>query len=142
SPIIGHGRYAMKRKRISQTLVTEFGITQFGHPHNAYLEILVDTGIIGLGICLMFFGRLGLRCFRVTAAGEPGVDSGIAGMCLAFLTVQAVAAIGSQSFYPQQSATLLWVVMGLAMCALPPSVRVAKQNRTNMRQVSLPNAGS
>ncbi|MEO0576827.1 MAG: O-antigen ligase family protein [Pseudomonadota bacterium] len=111
--VFGHGRYAMLRRGIAQRLGFEYGITSFGHPHNAYLQILFDAGMVGLLICLWFYGTMGIRAFRIVAGKGRDIETAIGAITMSFLVVQAVAGIGSQSFYPIQSSVMMWVMIGL-----------------------------
>ena len=54
-PYTGHGRQAMLRSGIAVYLYETFGEI-FPHPHNAYLEQLLDNGLIGFGIIMPFYG--------------------------------------------------------------------------------------
>ena len=108
SPLFGHGRYAMLRQGISQYLGWEYQITSFAHPHNAYLQMLQDGGLVGLGICLAFYITIGLRVLRVTNTKGTDLHTAISTVTLAYLTVVCVAMMGSQSFYPMQSNCMLW----------------------------------
>jgi O-antigen ligase len=118
SPIVGHGRIAMRRTGIVADLEENFGVTSFGHPHNAYLELFIDTGIVGLIIVGTFYWQLFVRSARASASPENDTQKAVASLVLAYLVVNLTASLGSQSFYPNQGAALFWITIGLAMSQL------------------------
>jgi len=118
SPVFGHGREAMQRTGIVARLKDDLNITTFGHPHNAYLQLYIDTGFVGLFFVGWFFWLLGRRSMKVFAH-PPNLTMGmVASMSLSFLVVNLTASLGSQSFYPKQGATLYWIVICLTMSYL------------------------
>ncbi|NQU75667.1 MAG: hypothetical protein HQ546_05030, partial [Planctomycetes bacterium] len=86
----------------------------FPHPHNVYLEWLLDNGIIGFIPVILFYGIVvvtGASLFRDTnpwcaAAG---------GIALSLVLVQLIAGIGSQHFYPGESTLGMWVAIFMAL---------------------------
>ena len=117
-PIIGHGREAMQRRGIVARLKDDLNITTFGHPHNAFLQLYIDTGVIGLFFVGWFFWLLGRRSMKVFASPPNATMGMVASMSLSFLVVNMTASLGSQSFYPKQGATLYWIVICLTMSFL------------------------
>ena len=114
-PILGHGRHAMQRTGITVGLLDVLGTMGFGHPHNAYLEMFLDLGMIGAIPILYFFALFGWRSLKFFIRDTDSLAGAVAGLATGFLVVQAVAAMGSQSFYPKQGSVLLWSTIGLAL---------------------------
>lgn len=129
APIIGHGRLAMQRTGVVAALETDLNITSFGHPHNAYLEIFIDAGLIGVIVCGAFFWILLRRSAAEFASPSDNTKFVVAAATLSFLVVNLTAALGSQSFYPKQGATLFWVVIGLAFAKLSPTKTQAVRSK-------------
>ncbi len=136
-PLIGHGREAMQRTGIVAALEENYGITSFGHPHNAFLQLFIDTGFIGLVIVGLFYWKL----FRIAAKefAEPSTNTRyvVASMAVAFLVVNMTASLGSQSFYPTQGATLYWIVIGLSLALLTPKEPAPAAPRSRARRESV-----
>ncbi len=117
SPAFGEGRLAMPRK-ITLTKIQELDPTAencYGHPHNMYLEILLEGGIIGLMMVLpLHLGTvvIGLNMFR-----KRGNDlvSAVGGAAAACVVANMVAGLGSQSFLPKLSMVGLFCTAGLAL---------------------------
>ncbi len=114
-PIIGHGQVAMQRTGVVARLREELNITSFGHPHNAYLQLFFDTGLIGVLIVGMFYWRLFRNSVRAFRSPKSETQYVIASIVIAFFVVNLAASLGSQSFYPKQGATLFWIAIGLAL---------------------------
>jgi hypothetical protein len=113
SPAVGYGRLAMKRTGLAERLMSELG-EGFPHPHNMYLETLLDNGILGSipifvfwGVALVYSGRL----FR----GNNRVCSAVGGLALSLMLAQLYAGIGAQHFYPRESTLGMWAGMFLAV---------------------------
>ena len=51
--LMGNGRHSIYR-----TKARKLEIIRPGHPHNAYLEVLFDTGILGMIVFSLFYGYL------------------------------------------------------------------------------------
>lgn len=137
APIIGHGREAMQRTGVVAALDTDLNITSFGHPHNAYLEIFIDTGLIGVIVCGAFFWILLRRSAAEFASPSNNTKFVVAAATLSFLVVNLTASLGSQSFYPTQGATLFWVVIGLALARLGPTETQPVRSKEALSNLSL-----
>ena len=131
SPAVGYGREAMRRTGTTETLSRQLGeVYALGHPHNAYLEMLLDNGVIGFAIVMTFFviilgysGRLFLR------DGDPWA-SGIGGVTFALVLGHMVAGMGSQSFYPSYGDCGMWCAIMLML-----RVRVERARSKGFRPV-------
>lgn len=85
-----------------------------GHPHNAYLEAMLDMGIVGLGLTLAYFAHVwkGFRALGQDAALSPEMRALFQGatacLCAFFLTCM----VGG-SFRPEPGDSYLWIAIGL-----------------------------
>ncbi len=98
-PIFGQGLFSVFRpvdpeaKRIA-----------YNHPHNAYLEVALDMGVVGLAVVAwMMWGFWRLGRFY------PPFRYLVAGWLLVSMT--------GGSFYPQLQNALNWIVLGMAVAA-------------------------
>lgn len=114
SPLIGYGKEAMVQTGLTGYMLTEYR-ELFPHPHNAYLQLLLDNGILG-ALCILPFYVLVLKysysLFRDNRSPEF-VAAG--GCCLALVLALMVASIGSQTFYPREGAVGMWCAIGLML---------------------------
>lgn len=118
SPVWGHGRRAMPRIGVTQQLVNEHGEYSglaVHHPHCAYLELLLESGLIGLVIVMGLHLRIWIYAVRLFAARGDPIYTVTGGVALALLTGHLVAHLGGQSFYPREIDICLWCAIGLML---------------------------
>ena len=119
APWTGHGMNGMQRAGISLALYDVLGVAKhgFSHPHNMYLESLLNGGILGTVLSLALIGFLGLSCFRVFYTQKTGVVGEVSvallGMMIAFL----VCGLGSGTLYPHLNSATLCCAIGLYISA-------------------------
>lgn len=114
APLAGYGREAMRRTGITAFLFLQYG-ESFPHPHNAYLEWVLDNGIFALIPVLLFYWlviKMGIQLFR-----DEGNKYSVAigGVTLSLVLALLIAAMGSQTFYPREGAVGMWCAIGLSL---------------------------
>ena len=115
SPIVGHGRLAMQRTGLQEFLRREYGDSEaFPHPHNMYLETLLDNGLLGSIPILLFWMIMFLYSARLFRYDDP-LCSAVGGLSLSLMTVQLIAGLGAQHFYPRESTMCVWAAMLLSL---------------------------
>jgi O-antigen ligase len=123
SPIYGHGLGSMLW---SDAMRTGAGVTILaaGHPHNAYLQALLDMGAAGLILVCAYFVHVwkGLRALSVDPDLSPtlrgfylGAAAGLVALSISYLT--------DSSLLPRAEQTFLWLAIGM-MYAQRASARV------------------
>ena len=114
SPFVGYGREAMKRTGTAQFLWLTYG-ESFPHPHNAYLELLLDNGVIGpVPVILFYLMILKYSVSLFLDTRSPALKAG-GGVCLFLVLALLVASFGSQTFYPREGAVGMWCAVGLML---------------------------
>jgi O-antigen ligase len=114
SPIFGHGREAMARTGLKAFLWDTYR-ESFPHPHNAYLEMLLDNGVIGFLLVVPFYFlmlKYSLTLFRDSSSPIFVVSGGVA---CALILALLVASWGSQTFYPREGSVGMWCAIGLML---------------------------
>ena len=114
SPAFGFGRLAMNRTGLSKMLWEEYR-ESFPHPHNAYLEMLLDNGLVGFLLVIPFYVAIlwhGISLFR-DSRSPVFVSAG--GVACALVLALLVASMGSQTFYPREGAVSMWCAIGLLL---------------------------
>jgi O-antigen ligase len=114
SPVLGFGRLAMQRTGLSRMLWEKYG-ESFPHPHNAYLEMLLDNGGVGFLLVLPFYVVIlwhGISLFR-DSRSPVFVSAG--GVAIALVLAFLVASIGSQTFYPREGSVGMWCSIGILL---------------------------
>ncbi len=125
SPGFGYGREAMVRTGLMGLIQTQYPGENFPHPHNAYLEWLLDNGIVGLLPLIGFFGFAIYCSARLFRDGNPYLAAA-GGMALALLLAQLLGGIGAQHFYPRESALGMWAALFLMFRAYVERTRSTK----------------
>jgi O-antigen ligase len=113
-PWIGFGREAMVRTGVSTFLITELG-ESFPHPHNAYLQLLLDNGWIGFIPIILYYYLMLRNSMRLFKDSSDPIYMTAGGVSAALLLSFLVSSIGSQTFYPREGAVGMWCAMGLMM---------------------------
>ena len=114
APLFGYGREGMKRTGLFLFLYSEYG-ESFPHPHNAYLEWILDNGIIGFIPILMFYYLIVRMSIRLFKDENDRYSVVIGGIALSLVLALLIAAMGSQTFYPREGAVGMWCAIGLAL---------------------------
>jgi len=115
SPIIGHGRLAMKRTGVKKATEEIWGEGEgIGHPHNMYLETLLDNGILGSMPIFLFWGMVVIYTTRLFRNSNR-LFSAVGGLTLSLVLAQLFAGLGAQHFYPMPETFGMWMAIFLAM---------------------------
>lgn len=99
-PLAGNGRYAILKSEAYK--YKTWGRISIDSPHSAYIEILIDMGLIGSGLLLYV-----LYTFYV--CGKQ-VESGLQYLVVAMLCLS----LTGHSFYPYLANYLIWIVYGIS----------------------------
>lgn len=85
-----------------------------GHPHNAYLEALLDMGVIGLVLLLAFYWHVwrGFRALGSNAFISPEMRGLFQGGSAALICVLVTGLVGS-SLRPEVEFCFLWLAIGM-----------------------------
>ena len=114
SPMVGYGRLAMIRTGLTSQVRSEVG--EFvQHPHNAYLEWLLDNGLAGFLPVLIFYLVVYVYSMQLFRDRTDPLHSAVGALALAMVTSQLVGSIGAQSFYPREGTVAMWCAIGLAL---------------------------
>lgn len=114
APLLGHGRQAMVTTGARDFLLNNYS-ESFPHPHQAYLEQLLDNGMIGFLMVIPFYFYALFRSLPlVLERNDPLLCAiGCAGFCL--VTALMIGAFGGQTFYPREGSVGMWAAIGLVL---------------------------
>lgn len=125
APFIGHGRAAMQRTGVSSQVQEIQLIDAFiGHPHNAYLEMLLDSGLIGLMIALALYGTFLAFAIALLREHRNTEQIALGGIGLSVVLALLVGAVTGQSFWPREPTFAMWCVIGLLLRVWTDRTRV------------------
>ena len=110
SPLYGHGLWSI----LWSDAVRSGRATLVTHPHNAYLQTVLDMGFVGLILVCGYFAHVwkGFRELSVDpdlSAGERGFYQGAAAGLIAFL----IMGITDGSLTPKPEQGFLWLAIGM-----------------------------
>ena len=114
SPFIGYGRLAMVRTGLYCTIETEHPGTGASHPHNIYLETLLDNGILGSIPILLFWFIVVVYSASLFKCNNR-LYSAVGGLSLSLTLSSLLAGIGGQHFYPQEHTLGIWTALYLSL---------------------------
>ena len=136
-PLIGFGRRAMERTGLTTRLRNEFD-EDFGHPHNAYLELILDNGWVGACLILPFYVYVLYHAITLFRDMRSRVYAAAGGITLAVVLAFLVGGVGSQTFYPREGALPMWCAIGLLFRVSTERARVdSRSHHTALRDSSL-----
>lgn len=112
APLVGHGRAAMLHTGLAHWIWRSLD-EGFGHPHNAYLEWMLDNGFLGLIFALAVYGIIVACAVALFRDRNNPWNAAVGGIALALVLALLVAGMGSQTLYPREDAVGMWAVIGL-----------------------------
>ena len=109
SPLYGRG---MQSTLLSDAVTR--GRYLSDHPHNMYLQLLLDVGLLGLGLVLFFFYSLLRKMLSLSRDEgiEPRLRAFFAGSFASFAAVLVVSFTG-YDWFPANEQAFLWFSVGL-----------------------------
>lgn len=110
SPLYGRG----VGSTLWNSAVTSGLYPSSSHPHNMYLQILLDLGVLGLSLVLYFFYRI-LRAMRQLSRDEglePRLRAFFAGSWASLIGMLVLAFTGGH-WFPVTEQAFLWMSLGL-----------------------------
>lgn len=135
SPIVGHGRFAILRTELFDRIIAAGGRVPT-HPHNSYLEILLDGGVIGLAICLSCMWGLTRSSWMLLRDRDDRLMTVLGAVAMIGILCELSAGVAGSSFYPSQSAVPYMCVWGVTMRVV--TERVAKFATSRRTAAAIP----
>jgi len=110
--LVGNGMYSIK---VSDSANRGYLISAATHPHNMYIEAILDAGIFGLILFVSFYFILlkktfkNLKRFRVPELKE--YQFAVLVSLMSFL----IAGLTGRSFFPRMENSFIWLVIGITI---------------------------
>ncbi len=111
SPVVGRGLGSVQWSEAAKD-----GRYYANHPHNLYLEILMDLGLVG-AVCIAIFYRYVWKLFRRLSEDErlmPAMRGYFLGSAAGLLGM-LVYGFSNGNYYPASEQLYFWVNIGLAL---------------------------
>jgi O-antigen ligase len=113
-PLFGWGREGMQRTGLTGYLSTMFA-EGFAHPHNAYLEMLLDNGFFGLVLVIPFYLVMLWTSLSLFYDSRSPLFMAVGGATSAITLALLIAGLSSQTFYPREGWLGMWSLFGLTL---------------------------
>ncbi|MEI8012254.1 MAG: O-antigen ligase family protein [Candidatus Omnitrophota bacterium] len=99
-------------------VIRQYPVRWQAYPHNSYLQMAAEIGVLGLGIFLWFISRVARRtACGVRAASHDVGGVFIVGLFAGWAGIMVQSALDT-TFYSVQLSRLLWLAMGLLLAAV------------------------
>jgi O-antigen ligase len=116
-PLFGWGRAGFQVAGLQQVSLAELG-EEWPHPHNAYLEYLLDSGIMGMLLTIPIYATMVVWAFHLLRKPEAFLTA-VGGAAFSLFMALLLASMGSQTLYTREGVVMMWAVAGLlARCWL------------------------
>jgi len=129
APFFGYGREAMQRTGLAAFLLEELGEV-FPHPHNAYLQWLLDNGIVGFALTMPFYITVLVISASLFRDSRSQIFVAAGGAALALVLALLIGSFGSQTFYPREGSVGMWAAIGLMLRAATERRRAVRLARS------------
>lgn len=109
--LVGQGRFSV---RISDSY-KRGNILAVGHPHNMYLEVILDSGILGF---VVFFGAFGAIVYKIFNSLRTIEDLDLKEYQYAAVTsilAFLLSGLVGRSFFPQLPNAYIWIILGYSI---------------------------
>ncbi len=114
NPIFGYGRQAMITTGLAAYVAEKLN-DSFPHPHEAYLEMLLDNGILGLlAIVPIYFIAIKRSASLFLDRSEKEYEAA-GGAALGLVLALLIASFGAQTLYPREGVIGMWAAVGVAL---------------------------
>ncbi len=107
--ITGNGRYGTITSRSFNG-----GVVNVGHPHNMYLEIVIDSGLIGFFLIMLSFVSAVFRVVKNFYSVQDPHLREYQYAVLASLVSFMISGLSGRSFFPDLNGAYLWILLGYA----------------------------
>lgn len=121
--LLGNGRYGMKISEAAQSSI----MVSSSHPHNMYLEQIVDAGLIGFIIFILFFILLLQKISRNLHYLPNGRLKEYHYAIYVSIISYMLAGMTGRSFFPMFLNSYLWIVIGIAIAL----IRMLQESKRN-----------
>jgi O-antigen ligase len=131
--LFGRGRYAMLS---SNAVATGLTPTTMMHPHNMYLEQILDVGIIGLVCMIWLFAILFRKVHRTLGTIQDyKLREYRCGMIVSIASY-FIAGVTGRSFFPQLKNSFFWIIVGMTF-VLIKLIQKSHENEAVLKHISV-----
>jgi len=107
--IFGDGRYAV---RTLESAIKGL-MLPVGHPHNMFIELIIDTGFIGFGIIISFYIFLMKMLFRSVKIDQNPQTKEFKIAIIVSIIAFLISGMTDRSFFPNLENCFLWTILAI-----------------------------
>ncbi len=115
APLIGYGRYGFLRSGVAMEYAAAGVDEEVGHPHNAYLEMLLDTGVIGFLLVMPIYAMMVFYSLKLFRDKTDPLNSAVGALSLALFLALLIGSMGAQTLYPREGVAGMWAAAGIML---------------------------
>jgi O-antigen ligase len=116
SPVVGYGRLAMFRTPAYDKILETEGVVPTS-PHNGYLEVMLETGLIGMVVTLAVFLGSGLLGFLLMRMRHDTLFLAAGGLGFVHATGCLITALSGAMLFPDQGMLVTMCAFGITLRA-------------------------
>jgi len=114
APFVGFGRLGYRRSGLYAFITREVDPT-FPHPHNAYIEWLLDNGWLGMAVMLVLYGLVLCLSLILFTDSRQATFVAVGGVAFALVFAQLVGSFTGRYWYPNEETVGMWAAVGLML---------------------------
>jgi len=114
-PIVGQGRLAIAFSGAAKSGILWRGLND---PHCAYLELLLDGGVVGLVLVLAFYVAVFRKARGLARSAADETTRRFANGFALGLAAYSIASLTGLSFYPSDGNVFIWPLLGVLVAFL------------------------
>lgn len=130
SPLIGYGRLGIYRSSAYDGIVDNIGYCP-ASPHNGYLEVMIDHGLIGMIIVLALFGGAGVMGLQLMRSKANPLLLAVGSLAVVHVSGCLINALSGAFLFPDQGMLGTFCALGITLrvwCAQRHHARVTASN--------------
>lgn len=133
NPLIGQGLSSILWSEAAHSNPV-FASGKIGHPHNAYLGVLLDFGVLGAIVIFLFFRHVWRVFKRISESPPDPIFSGFFQGAIACILLMMVQGVTDDRFTPTAAQTFLWLAYGMGIGLLPQQSAVLHAEQGNFNE--------
>ena len=134
-PLFGWGREGFNLSGLREIAWRELK-EEWPHPHNAYLEYLLDNGMVGFLLSVPIYSIIIIWSFQLLRK-KNGFATAIGGATFSLWLALLLASLGSQTFYTRESTVMMWAMAGIMIRVRLEYHRLEDGKETNFFEESV-----
>jgi O-antigen ligase len=114
SPFVGFGKLGYQRSGLHEYIASHVD-DSFPHPHNAYIEWLLDNGWLGMAPMLALYGLVLVLSLSLFTDSRHPMFVAAGGVAFALVLAQLAGSMTGRTWYPTEETAPMWAAVGLML---------------------------